>query len=92
MIRCGGWVDHGDGKGWVLYVPGPPAGESTPASVEQEPPPDPQLEQAADGQPDKASCPDCGREFAVNKDGSLRKHTCVIGAPAVEVTFGDGPG
>lgn len=34
--------------------------------------------------PDRSECPDCGREVAVNKDGSLRKHPCVEAAAEAE--------
>jgi hypothetical protein len=112
MIRCGGWVDHGDGKGWVLYVPGLATGtRPAPAVVtgqltETEREADRQAaesrEQAqpesnsdmppvgsTNDWPDRAACPDCGKEVAVNKNGTLRKHTCLIDAPAPEVTFED---
>lgn len=29
--------------------------------------------------PDRAVCPDCGKDVAVRKDGSLRKHQCIEG-------------
>lgn len=32
-----------------------------------------------DTHPDRAECPDCGKNVAVNKDGSLRKHRCIEG-------------
>ena len=43
-----------------------------------------------------ADCPDCGKEVAVNMDGSLRKHTCQVLEPAesavsVEETHNDVP-
>lgn len=38
---------------------------------------------------DRDECPDCGKQVAVNKDGTLRKHTCVIEAPPPAVTFDD---
>src|SRR5690606_19156186 len=28
----------------------------------------------------RAGCPDCGKQVAVNRDGSLRKHSCAPGA------------
>lgn len=28
---------------------------------------------------DRAKCPDCGKDVAVKKDGSLRKHQCIEG-------------
>lgn len=51
---------------------------SKPETVDTEPAetaPTPEIE--SDTGPDRATCPDCGREIAVNKDGSLRKHNCV---------------
>jgi len=84
-IRCGGWVDRGDGRGWVLDVPSlaaePPPAPALPAPNTQEP--------QRPSEPARATCPDCEREFTVNKDGTLRKHTCVIDAPP-QVTFNGG--
>src|SRR5690554_3838561 len=37
--------------------------------------------------PERLDCPDCGKEVATRKDGSLRKHTCVMEAPEPAVTF-----
>lgn len=28
--------------------------------------------------PERADCPDCGKQVPVNKDGSLRKHPCAV--------------
>jgi hypothetical protein len=98
-IRAGGYVDHGDGRGWVLDVPTPaaavaqaPAPPATaavgepgePAADPDAPDPQPAVQTAVAG---RMACPDCGREFAVNKDGTMRRHRCVIDAPAPQVTF-----
>jgi hypothetical protein len=103
-IRAGGYIDRGDGKGWVLYAPAPaadvpePAGPQPPAppatpavgepgepaAAPDTPDPQPAAQTAAAG---RVACPDCGREFAVNKDGTMRRHRCVINAPAPQVTF-----
>lgn len=55
------------------------------AHTEEETESEPTLEQR-----DREECPDCGKPVAVNKDGSLRKHTCVIEALTPEVTFEEG--
>lgn len=41
-------------------------------TVSAEPEPETELD---DGQ-QRATCPDCDRDVAINKDGSLRKHAC----------------
>jgi hypothetical protein len=103
VIRAGGWIDRGDGKGWVLDVPDPPAAATVPAPAAVDPAAgsaagglpagaddDPHSPPAVVRQPERAGCPDCGKDVAVNKDGSLRKHTCVLDAPPPQVTFDDG--
>lgn len=35
---------------------------------------------------DRATCPDCGKDVAVNKDGSLRRHPCVAGEVLTDTT------
>lgn len=68
MVRAGGHVLRG-GR-WVVETR--PAAEPAPVVVpepEPEPPP-------VDPEPSRVNCPDCGRNVAVNKDGSLRKHAC----------------
>lgn len=108
-VRAGGWVNRGDGKGWVLDrdpkpappppVAPPPASagpmkaggwvmatdQPAPAAPTAVPPPvDPTgvvvpRELVGDAEPDRAICPDCGKDVATRKDGTLRKHVCVDG-------------
>lgn len=40
--------------------------------------------------PRRAECPDCGKSVVVNKNGTLRKHTCVVDAAPPQVTFEEG--
>jgi hypothetical protein len=76
VIRAGGHVLRG-GR-WVAEATLPAAGPAP--AVE----PEPVLEQAAAlevedvAEPNRGTCPDCGKDVAVNKDGSLRRHNCEV--------------
>lgn len=72
-----GRINRFDGRGWVP-IDEAPAPE--PAAPVHEPDPDPAYEPEPVEQPyaDRADCADCGKDVAVNKDGSLRKHTCEV--------------
>jgi len=71
MIRAGGHVLRG-GR-WVVETR--PAAEPAPVVVPESAPEPPPV--APDPEPSRAACPDCGKDVALNKDGSLRKHVCV---------------
>lgn len=69
----------------LVAAPEPPPAEPPrleTRAVEDEPPEDVPEDASADEQPidegpQRAECPDCGKDIAVRKDGSLRKHTCI---------------
>jgi hypothetical protein len=92
VIRAGGHVLRGGVWVAEVALPaaGPaPAPEPVPVRVELQPVPDPEPDPepvpASEPEPepesvvdqDRADCPVCGKDVAVNKDGSLRKHGCV---------------
>lgn len=78
MIRAGGHVIRESGWEPEQAAPAPePAGEPAELSV---------------AGPDRAECPGCGKPVPLKKDGTLRKHTCVIEAPPPEITFDDQDG
>lgn len=97
VTRAGGHVLRETGWEVESAPPGHPAAPATvveelPEQVEhaEAPPADvgEQVEsEPAPGRPDRADCPDCGKKFAVNKDGSPRKHRCLIDAAPPDVTF-----
>lgn len=95
--RAGGYVNTA--RGWELASkvdagPAAPA-EPAPAVEPDQTDPLPRLDhvnvevprEMVGPDPERQECPDCGKPVPVNKNGSLRKHTCVIEAPEPQVTF-----
>lgn len=90
--RAGGHI--ATPHGWRLVTQATPEelGEiQQPESVPTEEPAPIETLDAVESLPqrDRDECPDCGKQVAVNKDGTLRKHTCVIEASPPAVTFDD---
>lgn len=69
-IRAGGHVLRGGRWAPETLAAAEPARAVVPEPAPEPPPADP------DPEPSRVTCPDCGRNVAVNKDGSLRKHAC----------------